>query len=344
MKKHSCFLMALICALLFAASFSACAPQADKSAETQVASASEIPTASAATTTATVSVPEEMQAFIDDPRTNFLVNLYAQLPGTILEQSERTDVGALEFPYAGGELVWNVHVMNGLPDAMRTGFMVLCDGVPTEFTLVETGEKTMHLSVDLEGEQVFKIAFTPNFASGIGKIDFVPFGGEHLSVVWGSAFSFPVFAVLPDNYQPASSVPESTAYNTPIRPAIDGSVGGYLIETSIQDTDTFEELQGGLGAQAFDLSDATDCIFEFVAGQPGRYRLTALLDFEPFAFFDGKSTIDCTLTEGEMLSFTRPVNHFIPNGTHSFTILAMRLDGDPFADELQSTSRHELKR
>jgi len=342
LKKQSCFFAATLCVLFFAC-LSACAPQADKQAKaTPTIAVSASPTTLAADATATL--PDEMHAFVDDSRADYMVGIFAQLPGTLLEQSERTDANVADFPYTGGKLIWNVRLTNGLPGIMRTGFSVLCDGVITEFTLVETGEKMTHLSVDLEGEQIFKIAFTPEFASGIGKIDFQPFGAEHRNVLWGNAMSYPVFAILSEGYQPSVTVPESTAYNTPVRKALAPIVSGHLVEALVQDVDELDELWSNLSARTSDFSSATDCIFEMVTGEPGRYRLTALIDFEPFAFFDGETTIDCTFAEGEMLSFTRPVEGFIPNGTHSFTILAMRLDGDPFMDRLLYTSRHELKK
>jgi len=250
-----------------------------------------------------------------------------------------------EFSYAGGELVWDVRISLHKPDTWPMGFMVLCDGVPTEFTFVKTGDKMMHLSTEITGSQTFRISFTPEFVSGFGRIDFMPITSPHLNGVGIINQSLTILASLPDGYQSwLPSIPQTLDFNVPRREALSSNIGAWpVFSAGLIDIREFHEQQGRRGTFKRDLSDAETFLLEIIAGESGTYRLVALLDYELFPLFNGEAIIDCNMPLSEMLSLTAPVDGTIPEGAHSFLIIAMKTDGDALLKHnLVTSERTEL--
>jgi len=390
MKKPRKAFAANLATLLFVALLSACAKgkvdntiPANTSASASL-SADQSPDADdPAQLTDDGSAAEELDGFTISMQAASSVHISAELNDAASPQHiHGADIlynqSAREFAYNGeDELVWTIRLQNlgGLstPESHETGFIVLCDGVPTEFTHMPTNETLTHFSHLLKSN-TFKISFHPEFASGIGRIDFLSFCNEemfsfaqingqtvlskHLPLS-GSPDRF--LAALPGDYYPmGSSILSTAAYTVPVREALipytngtvktivsqlPGSLGEpSTIAAQLMGENDYDEASTLTELKTFDLRGDKNFVFEFAANTPGQYRIVAMLDYEPFPLFDGESIIDCRLTEDDMLSFSRPIGNLIPEGSHAFFILATRLDGDWLTNQPMESIRYELIR
>jgi len=138
---------------------------------------------------------------------DYSVRMTVEIPGTPFVVAKYGEYTVNTFAYESGELVFNVRLINErLGTTNKMGFMVFCDDVPVEFTIPGTTDKLTHISAEIERSQTFKIAFTPTFVSGVGRIDFIQFPAENMNNLGFPFFSYPVMALLPDDYRSPESL------------------------------------------------------------------------------------------------------------------------------------------
>jgi len=352
--KASCLALILLFSLVLPA---ACANSSDLATTSSLSiNASPTPTSS--------EWPEEVEALaeqFDEVREfmeywdyrkvhgDFSVRITVEIPGTPFMKAKYGENRLDTFAYMGDELVFNVRMINERSGAAKMGFMVFCDGVPMEFTIPGATEKLTHLSAEITGSKTFKIAFTPAFSSGLGRIDFIQFGAENMNNLGSSFHSHTVVALLADGYQspPSPLVPMQTStFVTPRRRHLTNRYGGYGFYAHITNVATFVPDESEMSViYKSDLREAETFLLELVAGEPGRYRFAAILDYKPFPLFDGDAVIDCVIGAEEMLSFTAPVGDLFPPGKYAFFIVAMSLDEPLIIEQaLQTSERREILR
>jgi len=344
-QKTSHFVLCLLSSLLL---LTACAQSGTKTTETnsaETALAAADPTPAEETFVSDL----EWQAFYEARIYNMYIE--ADLPKTNISHAKFGERLLPTFEYESGEVEMNVRLINN-GEPMQAGFIVLCDGIPMEFTIPGSPDKMTHLSCYLEKSKTLKIFFTPSFASGLGRVDVIAFGKEDINAYgFNRNVQANFMALLPDDYQPSPSpnMPMQTlAYVALIREPFkphplqknEYSFDAHIIDVTEFAPDNHIAAYGGES-----LSEADEFLFELAANPPGRYRITAMLDFAPFPLFNGDAVIDCVIGAEEMLSFTAPVGNLFPEGAHSFFVIVLPLD-EPANTEWWPflTSRREIIR
>jgi len=371
MRKTCPVLIAILAFVCIASLLPACAEKGVGSTSTPPANIVADPPGDSAEGTDDPALPTEeiiSDGFAASRDANSLAMVSAYILGVESRSPEGLsvyDYPISEFDYDGEEIIWTISlsIVTSIDTSLstQTGFAVLCDGVPTPFRVVSSGEELMHLSQE-HRSYTYKIAFTPRFASSLGRIDFLSFANEEMfsynqldSILpYASETDFQLsgmpsrhIAKLPNNLMTSGlSILATSDYSVPVREALSAytTSGLQRIAAQLMGESDYDESASLTALKAFDLTGEENFVFELAAGEPGFYRLAAMLDYEPFPLFDGESVIDCHLSETEMLSFTRPIGDLIPKGTHSFFVIATRLDGDILYDHPMESLRYELTR
>jgi len=287
-------------------------------------------------------VPAELEQYADNPNAAYMTMILAQIPGTPLKQSTRTERDIFEFAYNGGEIIANVIMENGLRGVTETGFSILCDGIPIPYTLMESGETMLHCPVSLEGQMVYKVAFTPSFSAGIGRIDFVQTNAANMYNLTYHLGSYSILAILPDDYQAADTAMRTDKHIVATRENLKEAVSGAMVDMCIVGADSGYEKGGLSAAGSLHVANVSSWVFEMLFGAPGTYRVTAFLDYEPYPFFDGHSTIECQIGENQMLMMEKAAAESFPVGTHSFYVVASKIDEDALTSEPMESRRMEI--
>jgi len=93
------------------------------------------------------------------------------------------------------------------------------------------------------------------------------------------------------------------------------------------------------------LREAEEFAFELIIGTPGKYRISAIMDYRPFPLFNGESVIDCVIGRGESIMFTAPVEELFSPGEYAFFLAVMDLDEPMVTNErMRTTPRMEILR
>jgi len=248
-----------------------------------------------------------------------------------------TPSGSISYSYLGGEVVLNLRITTSSPTPAKLALVLLCDGVPTPFAIGNDTEKVMFMTADINRGNTVKITFTPEFASSFGRVSFAAIAAPDLNASpLQSTNTLTVSFDLPLDYWPnANPITETMAYTLPVHEFIGSfdSLADQKYIMRLSDAGVYDTLTDGDAWVPSTLTDSDEFLFEFYPKTPGDYRLVAMLDYEPFGFFNGDAIIDCRLNEDEMISYTGFVADFIPPGEHTFFIAAVRLDDIMLIDE-----------
>lgn len=249
-----------------------------------------------------------------------------EVPGIRLRVMEGVTHFVREFDYPGGELIANLILRSAPGTPEELGVLFLCEGIPMEYTVLETGEKGYyHVFHVEEGEKIVKISCKPDFDQGLGRLDMVVCPLASLKGYPGPAGTMQGHAILPEGYQAES------LYQDRIKAA--------------QSIPKPEKLIGNTGRTGFFLSSAgtagpftPDGLDFRIAGtentwiytcvpEPGKYRIFFTCDGELLEIEEGKIILEATLAENEMLELKLPLKSMLSKGEHSLTMFAARVDG-----------------
>lgn len=317
-KRES--LIALLTAAFLLFAFTACTPQVSPSS-----SGVETPSGTPEGTNSSSKVAADFWCNL-----NFI--------GISHHAMEGTGYSVREIDYSGGELQANFSVINtGVDDgidALELGLMVFCDGVPTEYTLLDSGKTGFYEILRVEGEemQTFQLTFTPDFDLGLGRIDlYLVLLPYEISSLLRTHIEI-VHAVLPEGYAAQGT------YSNVIGNVKDGQIvtmpdslkNAKSAGTNLLVMEPKKKYIVGSGASRYKIGGKEETWICAYAPAPGKYRLVFLLDGKPLALEDGKTVLNCEFGEDEMFSAIVPLKQMIPPGEHSLMAVATRVDEQSF--------------
>lgn len=287
-------------------------------------------------TTLNSSVPDELAEYVSNPDTKWMAGIFVDLEGY-----EPNDEGVYEhidsYTHNGGEVRVNIRVVNALGRSQPFRIMVLCDGLPCQFTSEGHSSPVYSYKLDISDEESINIALTPQFDLGLDRLDIVLFGEEEDNPVF-YASSYTICLSSIDSVYKTPLVNYTTV---PQRESLYDTCNGDTYNGWLWNTGKDVSTEGNSCNTELYLNGDNEAIFEGLVGMSGYYRTVFFVDYLPVCTEDEKQYLDWKSEGKDMLSV--PLEFDLSTGEkHGFFSITTNTGIQSFEHNLYVSSKIEL--
>ena len=227
-----------------------------------------------------MEMPEAMEELADEENIEWMAGIWVGLTDCTLLTNENS-LGIDEYLCGSNSLQAEIKLQNGLAHPQPYYFMILADGLPTQFSIGSENYLSYPLSLTNKQEKI-KVEISPNFSQNLGRLDFLLFYNGNAK----SDFHMTTYTIFIRS-NGAVQQPIQTYKTMEQRSGVkntfsDGAFGAWLWDGA--EPPASADL---IGCRDIRIQQGEPLIFEAIASEPGLYRTIFIMSDHPLFFSSG---------------------------------------------------------